>query len=151
LLHAEARLGTLYGVSRTNVFIDDVEKGLGFLRGYVSSAIARNNGSASNLYDFKSIAGNPRLHRLFSSESPKKKSKLGFHCCCYVLILMKLDKWVFVVLAIKLIFLFLADYEKFYPKEKKEVPKGEEKKSESKGNEMECVIVSCVIVSCGHS
>jgi len=48
-------------------------------------------------------------------------------------------------------FLFLADYEKFYPKEKKEVPKGEEKKSESKGNEMKCVIVSCVIVSCGHS
>lgn len=40
----------------------------------------------------------------------------------------------------------MADYEKFYPKEKKEVPKGEEKKSESKGNEMKCVIVSCVLL-----
>lgn len=97
LLHDETRLGTLYGVSRTNVFVDDVEKGLGFVRGYVSSAIARNNGFGSNLYDFKSIAANRMLHRMFSSESPKKKN-----------------------------------YEKFYPKEKKEVPKGEEKKSESK-------------------
>ncbi|AES88884.1 putative ATPase, AAA-type, core, peptidase, FtsH, peptidase M41, FtsH extracellular [Medicago truncatula] len=97
LLHGETRLGTLYGVSRTNVFVDDVEKGLGFVRGYVSSAIARNNGFGSNLYDFKSIAANRMLHRMFSSESPKKKN-----------------------------------YEKFYPKEKKEVPKGEEKKSESK-------------------
>lgn len=105
MLHGETRLGTLYGVSRTNVFVDDVEKGLGFVRGYVSSAIARNNGFGSNLYDFKSIAANRMLHRMFSSESPKKKSKLGFHCCCYVLILMKLGKWVFVVLAIKLIFL----------------------------------------------
>ena len=105
MLHAEARLGTLYGVSRTNVFIDDVEKGLGFLRGYVSSAIARNNGVASNLHDFRSIAAHPKLHRMFSSESPKKKSKLGFHCCCYVLILMKLGKWVFVGSAIKLMFL----------------------------------------------
>jgi hypothetical protein len=30
----------------------------------------------------------------------------------------------------------LADYENFYPKEKKEVPKGEEKKNESKGNKI---------------
>jgi AFG3 family protein len=91
-------LGTpLYGVSRTNVYSDGVERGLGFSKGYLTSAIARNNGFVSNLPDFKSIAANPRFLRLFSSESPKKKN-----------------------------------YENFYPKEKKEVPKGEEKKNESK-------------------
>ncbi|KAK2435969.1 ATP-dependent zinc metalloprotease FTSH 10, mitochondrial [Trifolium repens] len=98
LLHVDSRLGTpLYGVSRTNVYSDGVERGLGFSKGYLTSAIARNNGFVSNLPDFKSIAANPRFLRLFSSESPKKKN-----------------------------------YENFYPKEKKEVPKGEEKKNESK-------------------
>ncbi|XP_058748750.1 ATP-dependent zinc metalloprotease FTSH 3, mitochondrial-like [Vicia villosa] len=97
LLHGDSRLGAASGVSRTNVYSDGVEGGLGFFRGYVSSSVARNHGFVSNSSDFKSVAGNPRLVRLFSSEAPKKKN-----------------------------------YENFYPKEQKEVPKGNDKKNESK-------------------
>ncbi|CAI8616643.1 unnamed protein product [Vicia faba] len=97
LLHGDSRLGAVSGVSRTNVYSDGVEGGLGFFRGYVSSSVARNHGFVSNLSDFKSVAANPRLVRLFSSEAPKKKN-----------------------------------YENFYPKGQKEVPKGNDKKNESK-------------------
>ncbi|TKY67369.1 ATP-dependent zinc metalloprotease FTSH 10 [Spatholobus suberectus] len=94
-LHGDARLGA----PRTNAYSDGAEGVLGFVRGYVSSARARSNGIISNWPDFKSVAANPRIRRLFSSEAPKKKN-----------------------------------YENFYPKEKKEVPKGNDKKYESKDN-----------------
>lgn len=60
-------------------YSDGAEKGLGLFRGYVASAGAHSNGLISNLPNFKSVAANPRLYRLFSSEAPKKKSKLGFY------------------------------------------------------------------------
>ena len=44
----------------------------------------------------------------------------GLLCCSLVSVLIG-------------IFRFLADYKNFYPKEKKEVPKGNDKKHESKG------------------
>ncbi|XP_061368452.1 ATP-dependent zinc metalloprotease FTSH 10, mitochondrial-like [Gastrolobium bilobum] len=98
LLHGDGRLGTLFGVPRTNPYSEGAEGGLGFFRGYVASTTARSNSLVSNLPDFKTVAANPRLlHRLFSSEAPKKKN-----------------------------------YENFYPKEKKEVPKGNDKNNESK-------------------
>ncbi|KAK7404557.1 hypothetical protein VNO78_05509 [Psophocarpus tetragonolobus] len=99
LLHGDGKLGNYIGVPRSNVFSDGAERVLGFVRGYVSSARARSNGFVSYLPDFKSVAANPRIRRLFSSEAPKKKN-----------------------------------YENFYPKEKKDVPKGNDKKYESKDN-----------------
>ncbi|KAK7312462.1 hypothetical protein VNO77_36338 [Canavalia gladiata] len=96
-LQGDGRLGTLIIASRTNAYSDGVEGVLGFFRGYVSSARSRSNGLISNFPDFESVAANPRLSRMFSSEAPKKKN-----------------------------------YENFYPKEKKEIPKGNDKKYESK-------------------
>ncbi|KAL5169359.1 ATP-dependent zinc metalloprotease FTSH 10, mitochondrial [Glycine soja] len=98
-LHGDGRLGTHVGVPRTNAYSEGAERVLGFARGYVSSARALSNGFVSNLPDFKSVAANPRIRRLFCSEAPKKKN-----------------------------------YKNFYPKEKKEVPKGNDKKHESKDN-----------------
>ncbi|XP_027344992.1 ATP-dependent zinc metalloprotease FTSH 3, mitochondrial-like [Abrus precatorius] len=95
--HGDRRLRTLLGAPCANAYSDEAEGLLGFFRGYVSSARARSNALVSNFPDFKSVAANPRLHRLFSSEAPKKKN-----------------------------------YENFYPKEKKEIPNGNDKKYESK-------------------
>ncbi|KAK7257823.1 hypothetical protein RIF29_32073 [Crotalaria pallida] len=92
LLHSDGRFGTLVGAQRSGG-----ERGLGFLRGYIAPARTGSNGFSSNLSDFNSIGANPRLLRLFSSETPKKKN-----------------------------------YENFYPKEKKEDPKGNDSKQESK-------------------
>ncbi|OVA17835.1 Peptidase M41 [Macleaya cordata] len=71
--------------------------GLGLLRGYLTS-IGANKGILSNSYlkDFKFALGNPRIHRFFSSEGPKK------------------------------------NYENYYPKDKKEIPKGSDQKADSK-------------------
>ncbi|CAM8982441.1 unnamed protein product [Rhodiola kirilowii] len=67
------------------------------LRGFITSTVANKNfGSSSYLSDVNYLLANPRLHRLFSTQSPKKKN-----------------------------------YENFYPKNKKEIPKNEQK-SESK-------------------
>ena len=44
--------------------------------------------------------------------------------------------------------IFFADYENFYPKDKKEIPKGDEQKSQSKGwvfsNSFRSIIVSLI-------
>ncbi|XP_047174549.1 ATP-dependent zinc metalloprotease FTSH 10, mitochondrial-like [Vigna umbellata] len=92
-------LGTLTGIQRTNTCSDGAESVLGFVRSYVSSARASNYRIFSYFPDFKSVAANPRVRRLFSSEAPKKKN-----------------------------------YEKFFPKEKKEAPKENGKKYDSKDN-----------------
>ncbi|KAJ7947626.1 ATP-dependent zinc metalloprotease FTSH protein [Quillaja saponaria] len=88
----------LLGVPRLNAYNGGIDGGLGFLRGYLAS-IGTNKGFVSNSYlsDLNYVLANPRLRRLFSSESPKKKN-----------------------------------YENYHPKEKKEIPKGNEQKSESK-------------------
>ncbi|WVZ03884.1 hypothetical protein V8G54_024690 [Vigna mungo] len=99
LSQGNGRLGTLTGIQRTNTCSDGAESVLGFVRSYVSSARASNYRIFSYLPDFKSVAANPRVRRLFSSEAPKKKN-----------------------------------YEKFYPKEKKEAPKEDGKKYDSKDN-----------------
>ncbi|KAL2983853.1 hypothetical protein AAZX31_12G058700 [Glycine max] len=99
LLHGDGRLGTHVGSPRTNACSEGAEGVLGSVRGYVSSARARSNGFVSNLPDFKSVAANPTIRRLFCSKAPKKEN-----------------------------------YGNFYPKEKKEVPKGNDKKYESKDN-----------------
>lgn len=91
MLHGDSRLGALSGVPRIDVYSEGVEGGLGFFRGYVSSSVARNNGFVSNLSGFKSVAGNPRFLRLFSSEAPKKKSKLGFYCDYLVMLVYAFD------------------------------------------------------------
>lgn len=75
-----------------------VNGGLRFLRSYIAAVGAHKElVEKTYLSDLNYLLANPRLHRLFSSEAPKKKN-----------------------------------YENFYPKEKKEIPKGDEQKSESK-------------------
>ncbi|XVF20023.1 hypothetical protein REPUB_Repub11eG0162400 [Reevesia pubescens] len=70
----------------------------GFLRGYLTSIGARKEfPSKPYLSDLNFVLANPRIHRFFSSEAPKKKN-----------------------------------YENFYPKEKKEIPKQNDQKSDSK-------------------
>lgn len=75
LSQGNGRLGTLTGIQRTNTCSDGAESVLGFVRSYVSSARASNYRIFSYLPDFKSVAANPRVRRLFSSEAPKKKSE----------------------------------------------------------------------------
>ena len=41
----------------------------------MSSARALSNGFVSNLPDFKSVAANPTIRRLFCSKAPKKESE----------------------------------------------------------------------------
>ncbi|XP_065880112.1 ATP-dependent zinc metalloprotease FTSH 10, mitochondrial-like [Euphorbia lathyris] len=65
---------------------------LGVFRAYLASI-----GAHKEIPYLNYLLANPRLHRLFSSQAPKKKN-----------------------------------YEKFYPKEKKEIPKGNKQKAESK-------------------
>ena len=68
-------MGTHVGLPRTNACSEGAEGVLGFVRGYVSSARARSNGLVSNLPDFKSVAANPTIRRLFCSKAPKKESE----------------------------------------------------------------------------
>ena len=57
-----------------------IEEGLGLVRGYLTSIgagtgrqlVAKSNTSLS---EFSSIFANPRLRRLFCTETPKKRSK----------------------------------------------------------------------------
>ncbi|KAK4286551.1 hypothetical protein QN277_003092 [Acacia crassicarpa] len=81
---------------RTQAHYCGAEGGLGILRGY-SVLVGARKSFVSNLSDVRYLLANPRQHRLYSSEGPKKKN-----------------------------------YENFYPKDKKESPKGSEQKSESK-------------------
>ncbi|KAL2983858.1 hypothetical protein AAZX31_12G058900 [Glycine max] len=74
LLHGDGRLGTHVGSPRTNACSEGAEGVLGFVRGYVSSARALSNGFVSNLPDFKSVAANPTIRRLFCSKAPKKEN-----------------------------------------------------------------------------
>ena len=77
-LYGNGRLATLneglLRVALSNAYSGGSGGGLGLLRGYIASARALN-GFVSNLSDVRYVAGNPSLHRLFSSEAPKKKSK----------------------------------------------------------------------------
>ena len=118
-------------LSRTPHYSTDLgrlDSGLGFLRGYLTS-IGAGKGFVSKSYlsDLNFVLANPRIRRFFSSEEPKKKSKKFlplFYSCSHVRLFECLnisDTWL------------IADYENFYPKNKKEIPKGEEQKSESKG------------------
>lgn len=59
----------------------NVDGALGFLRGYLTSFGARKVFAS----DFRYILGNPEFRRLFSSEAPKKKSKL------YVYVYISID------------------------------------------------------------
>lgn len=78
--------------------LGQLDGGLGFLRGYLTSiGASRGLVGKSYLSDLNFVLANPRIRRFLSSEAPKKKN-----------------------------------YENFYPKNKKETPKGEEQKSESK-------------------
>ncbi|PIA54714.1 hypothetical protein AQUCO_00900944v1 [Aquilegia coerulea] len=72
--------------------------GISVVRSYLTS-IGANKGLVSRglLSDLNFSRGNPRIHRYFSSEAPKKKN-----------------------------------YENFYPKDKKEIPKENNQKAESK-------------------
>ena len=83
-MHGDGRLGTHVGVPRTNAYSEGAERVLGFARGYVSSARALSNGFVSNLPDFKSVAANPRIRRLFCSEAPKKKSEFYSELLCLI-------------------------------------------------------------------
>lgn len=60
-------------------FVRQGDDGLGFLRGYVSS-IGLEKGFSSKkvlLSDLGFFLANPRVRRFFSSEAPKKKSKIS--------------------------------------------------------------------------
>ncbi|KAJ4725780.1 ATP-dependent zinc metalloprotease FTSH protein [Melia azedarach] len=83
------------GVPPLQRVTDGVDGRLGVLRGYLAGIGAQKE---SYLSDLNHVLANPRVHRFFSSETPKDKK----------------------------------NYENFYPKEKKEIPKGDEQKSESK-------------------
>ncbi|XVF05486.1 hypothetical protein REPUB_Repub05bG0176500 [Reevesia pubescens] len=78
--------------------VDRIIGELGFLRSYLTSIGAQKEfTSKAYLSDLNFVLANPRIHRFFSSEAPKKKN-----------------------------------YENFYPKEKKEIPKQNDQKSDSK-------------------
>ncbi|GKV08082.1 hypothetical protein SLEP1_g19764 [Rubroshorea leprosula] len=79
-------------------YLERINGDLGLLRTYLTSIGApKEFNSKAYLSDLNYVLANPRYHRFFSSEPPKKKN-----------------------------------YENFYPKEKKEIPKQNEQKSESK-------------------
>ncbi|GLU02330.1 hypothetical protein SLE2022_195840 [Rubroshorea leprosula] len=79
-------------------YLERINGDLGLLRAYLTSiGAAKEFNSKAYLSDLNYVLANPRYHRFFSSEPPKKKN-----------------------------------YENFYPKEKKEIPKQNEQKSESK-------------------
>ncbi|KAA8549291.1 hypothetical protein F0562_000975 [Nyssa sinensis] len=83
-----------------NAYLNEFDGKLGSLRGYLASiGASKEILLKAYLSDLNYVLANPRIHRFFSSEAPKKKK---------------------------------ADYENFYPKNKKEIPKGKEQKSESK-------------------
>lgn len=111
--------------------LGQLDGGLGFLRGYLTSiGASRGLVGKSYLSDLNFVLANPRIRRFLSSEAPKKKSKkfigLCFNLVDMLIIWMFDNVWYMVCNSI-------ADYENFYPKNKKETPKGEEQKSESKG------------------
>ncbi|KAK3442092.1 hypothetical protein EUGRSUZ_B02324 [Eucalyptus grandis] len=92
--------GASLGTSRLDGALGGLDGKLGFVREYLASAGAIKAFSAkSYLSHLNRVLANPRVHRFFSSEVPKKKN-----------------------------------YENFYPKGRKEVPKGDKQKSESKGD-----------------
>ncbi|XP_039163347.1 ATP-dependent zinc metalloprotease FTSH 10, mitochondrial [Eucalyptus grandis] len=92
--------GASSGTPRLDGALGGLDGKLGFVREYLASAGAIKGFSAkSYLSDLNRVLANPRVHRFFSSEAPKKKN-----------------------------------YENYYPKGRKEVPKGNEQKSESKGD-----------------
>lgn len=69
--------GALLGVVRVASSVDEFDGGPAFLRRYFGSIGAQKEfASKSNLYDLNYVLANPRSHRFFSSETPKKKSEL---------------------------------------------------------------------------
>ncbi|XP_065852224.1 ATP-dependent zinc metalloprotease FTSH 8, mitochondrial-like [Euphorbia lathyris] len=84
--------------SLENACIARIYRGLGFSRGYLTSAGGgKQLLSKTNLSNSNSVIANPRRRLFFSTQTPKKKN-----------------------------------YENYYPKEKKEIPKAHENKSEFK-------------------
>ncbi|KAG6681394.1 hypothetical protein I3842_13G090500 [Carya illinoinensis] len=66
----------LLRVSRVNEYLGRVDGGSGFLRGYLATTAGAHRELAPKAYlsNLNPVLANPRLHRLFSSEAPKKKT-----------------------------------------------------------------------------
>lgn len=113
-------------------------EGLGLVRGYLTSIGAVTGKQlVSNKYlpGFNSIFSNPRLRRLFCSEAPKKRSE-KYWVLCFVIFCFGFFVSFDFSMYVWLVFLFckcFVDYENYYPKNKKEIPKENNQKSESKG------------------
>lgn len=114
-------------------------EGLGLVRGYLTSTGAVTGKQlVSNPYlppGFNSIFANPRLRRLFCSEAPKKRSEnywVLWILLYSVLVIFSFGFSMYVWLVF-LFWLMFVDYENYYPKNKKEIPKENNQKSESKG------------------
>ncbi|KAF5446898.1 hypothetical protein F2P56_032494 [Juglans regia] len=71
----------LLRVSRVNEYLGRVDGGSGFLRGYLTTTVGAHRELAPKAYlsNLNHVLANPRLHRLFSSEAPKKKNYENFY------------------------------------------------------------------------
>lgn len=135
--------------STGNACFSRADGGLGLVRGYVTSVGAgKQLVSNSHLSNFSSVLANPRVRRFFSSQAPKKKSKwiMSVFCFCFCFFgSIVSNALTFCVRAIYIyIYLVDVDYQNYYPKDKKEIPKANEQKSESKGTFL-LVLVLCAL------
>lgn len=122
-----------------------IDGSLGFWRGYVALVGAHK----AHVSDFEHTVANPKVYRLFSSEAPKKKSKNLPFLCIFEIYLGQCFINIVKFLLPKLTRSFSADYENFYPKEKKEIPKENEQKSESKGERSYLSAIASLILGIG--
>lgn len=106
-------------------------RGLGIVRGYLSySGAGKQIVSSTQLSNLNSILANPRVRRFFCSEAPKKRSKLVIIYSRSFFFEMLVWYWVLICFFLMML---VVEYENYYPKDKKEIPKANESKSESKG------------------
>lgn len=106
-------------------------RGLGIVRGYLSySGAGKQIVSSTQLSNLNSILANPRVRRFFCSEAPKKRSKLVMIYSRSFFFEMLVWYWVLICFFFMML---VVEYENYYPKDKKEIPKANESKSESKG------------------
>lgn len=78
--------------------IRQADDNLGVLKRYLGSLAANNerygSGLSSKVYlsDIKYVLANPRFQRFFSSEAPKKKSKISFFRIIFYLLMFEVRR-----------------------------------------------------------
>lgn len=124
-----ARAAFLIGpIFPTTPCISRVDGGLGSVRSFLTSDGAGKQLVSLNKYssNFDSIFANPRARQFCSGQSPKKSSESNFLFLHFFSNICKFFNLLFELL-------INVEYENYYPKNKKEIPKANEQKSESKG------------------